>query len=174
MYVLIISPTFPKYHPKAGEPTYFEQKLKNTLYDYPYTVISQENGPDILIEERKEHTVRANYKYWAPRIKEVAEGKAVLSVRRWSGIPYNSKQIEIVQITKDNCPGTQFISMHKPNPDEIYWNIDDRRVKEQLGAVAKHDGLSLEDFRRWFFPKPNKKDVLFEGAIIHFTKFRYK
>jgi hypothetical protein len=152
-YVFIISPTFPSYHPKAGQNTGFEQGV---------------------LSGDKIHTIRANYKYWAPRIKEVAEGKAVLSVRRWSGIPYNSKQIEIVQITKDNCPGTQFISMHKPNPDEIYWNIDDRRVKEQLGAVAKHDGLSLEDFRRWFFPKPNKKDILFEGAIIHFTKFRYK
>jgi hypothetical protein len=152
-YILIVSAYFPKYHPKYGQNTDFEQKI---------------------VTGDKRHTIRGNYQYWAPRIKEVAEGKAILIIRRWSGIPYKSKQIDIVRITKDNCPGVQQISMHKPNPEEIYWNIDDRKTKEQLIDVAKNDGLILEDFRRWFFPDVTKRDVFFEGIIIHFTKFRYK
>lgn len=32
-YVLILSRTFPAYHPKAGQPTYFKEQLQNTLLD---------------------------------------------------------------------------------------------------------------------------------------------
>ena len=106
-------------------------------------------------------------------MNEVREGRAILSIRQWEGKPYNSKQIEIAKLTKVSCCGVQLISLHKPNADQIYWQINERKVKEPFTDIAKNDGLDIEDFRRWFIPEKDIKYFYFEGAIIHFTPFRY-
>lgn len=151
-YVLTLSKTFMKGHPKAGQPTNFREKFLNG---------------------EKIHTIRGNYPLWEKRLNEVREGRAILSIRQWEGKPYNSKQIEIAKLTKVSCCGVQLISLHKPNVDQIYWQINERKVKESFVEIAKNDGLDIEDFRRWFIPKKDAKDFYFEGAIIHFIPFRY-
>lgn len=72
-YVLMLSEFFPKTHNKAGMPTEFKEKVLN---------------------KKKIHTIRANFPLWEKRIKEVQEGRAVLSIRQWTGEPYRSKQVE--------------------------------------------------------------------------------
>ena len=141
-----------KGHPKAGEPTDFKDKL---------------------LSGEKIHTIRGNYLLWQKRIREVQSGNAVVSIRQWEGKPYRSNQVEIARIDHSSGCGVQLISMGKPNKDEIYWNVDSMRTKERLDEVAKNDGLSCEDFCRWFFPDRIKKSH-FIGAIIHFTPFRYE
>lgn len=151
-YVITLSKTFFSTHPRKGESTNFKEKF---------------------LSGEKIHTIRCNYELWAKRIAEVQRGEAVLSIREWCGVPYKSKQEVIRVLTKEDRVEIQHISMHKPNKDQIYWNINDRRDPYDLNIVSNNDGLLLNDFIRWFFPDKTKKDVIFEGAIIHFTKFRY-
>ena len=42
--------------------------------------------------------------------------------------------------------------------------------KAELNELAKNDGLTLPDFKEWFY----KYDLSTPMAIIHFTKFRYE
>lgn len=164
VYVVLLSKTYLKKHPKAGQPTYFDIKLKNMLFNYPSWVIQNNNGPDILIEERKTHTIRGNYPLWEKRINEVIEGKAVLSVRQWTGKPYQSKQVEIALLSAKDGVGIQ-----KLEATPLGWFIDsyDSEVTNEILAI--NDGLSLEDFKAWF----KNYDLTEPMAIIHFTKFRY-
>ena len=78
-YIITLSKFFLKQHTKAGEETAFKESFLNG---------------------KKIHTIRANYNLWEARIKEVQEGKAVLSIRQWSGLPYRSKQYEITELSK--------------------------------------------------------------------------
>lgn len=151
-YVITLSKNFMKGHPKECTPTMFKQKL---------------------IKKEKIHTISSNYELWLKRINEVNEGKAILSLREWSVLPYRSKQVEIQRLTKESGLGIQLLSMYKPNCDEIYWQIDVEKKDISLNEIAKNDGLDITDFRRWFFPYKTAKNVSFEGAIIHFTPFRY-
>lgn len=151
-YVITLSKRYLKGHPKAGQPTNFKEKFLNG---------------------EKIHTIRGNYELWKKRLDEVRDRKAILSIRQWEGMPYRSKQIEIAKITSVSGCGVQYINLWKPNEDQIYWQINDRKVKETFNEVAQNDGLDIEDFRRWFIPKKDAKDFYFEGAIIHFTPFRY-
>lgn len=97
-YVITLSKQFMKSHPQAGQPTMFKEKLLN---------------------KQKLHTIRGNYDLWKKRLDEVQEGKALLSIREWEGMPYRSKQVEIIKVTKDSGCGVQRISMHKPNANQI-------------------------------------------------------
>jgi len=69
MKALLFSRTFPKSHPRAGDPTHFIQSMKDGM---------------------KTHTIRANTK------KHFKDGDLV-SMRYWSGKPYASKQIEFAR-----------------------------------------------------------------------------
>lgn len=162
-YVLIVSGAFPAYHTKAGQPTGFEEKILSAL--------EAEEG--VLPEGVKIHTIRSNYELWSDRIAEVRAGFAVLSIRKWSGKPYRSKQVEIARITKDNNPGVQraFIKYSDLTGYEALidgWELFGANEREQL---AKNDGLTGDDFSEWFF-KRGKIDE-FSGVVIHFTNFRY-
>ena len=90
-YVLILSKDFPLTHRKAGTPTSFA---------------------DLVASGKKIHTIRGNYDLWDQRIKDVQEGKAVLSLRQWTGRPYASEQVEIQQLTAESGVGIQNLNIH--------------------------------------------------------------
>ena len=165
-YVLIISKQFPLSHPKAGQPTFFFEKIANTRIPW--------KCPSIKI-----HTIRKNYNLWESRINKVKEGKAQLSLRYWSGKPYHSKQIEMFRLTKEHNVGIQYIWLYRPPAQNsgLDGAIDTISLApwefHGIEQLAKNDGLSVADFIDWFFPK-GKSDVLFTGGIIHFTDFRYQ
>ncbi|MGG6494660.1 UNVERIFIED_CONTAM: hypothetical protein NY603_17120, partial [Bacteroidetes bacterium 56_B9] len=104
---------------------------------------------------------------WDKRYKDIASGKKYLSVREWTGRPYNSEQREFARYEKI---GLQHITMTYGSDDTIpkVW-VDNKKVS--INEVAKNDGLSVEDFVEWFFG--NNKENVFEGVVIHFTDFRY-
>ena len=159
-YVLTVSRNFPKTHKRAGEPTRFKEQLTNGL--------AQLNGEDCKI-----HTIRSNYPLWAKRISEIKDGKAILSIRYWSGKPYNSKQVEICQLDKNSGIGVQELVL-KPNcilsgSVELFSIDSNFHNPLNLGLLSKNDGLSFEDFKEWF----RKYDLSQPMAIIHFTRFRY-
>ncbi len=142
-YVLTLSQNFPKTHKRAGEETQFVSKIFNG---------------------KKIHTIRANYELWEKRINEVKEGKALISLRFWSGKPYNSKQVEFSKITSENN-----IDVQKIQIDGVWqYKINDGLNRFGIEEIANNDGLSVEDFKEWF-----KKYDFEPMAIIHFTSKRY-
>lgn len=160
-YVLTLSKHFLANHKRAGEETYFKEKflLGQGLTDY--------DTPSLA----KLHTIRANYPLWEKRIKEVQEGRAVLSVRQWMGKPYRSKQIEIARMTAEGGVGVQKLSFYKDKDGMAslrFFNINGKYIDRET-LVANNDGLSKEDWQEWLRGYDLSKPI----AIIHFTKFRY-
>lgn len=149
-YFLTFSLVFPKTHARSGEPTYFREKL---------------------ITGEKLHTIRANYHLWKKRIDEVNAGEAILSVRYWSGKPYNSKQLRIAEFNKDSGVGVQKLGFY--DDGDSHYSFENPYTADSFDVyileLAGNDGLSLEDFREWF----RKYDLSKPMAIIQLTKFRY-
>ena len=118
----------------------------------------------VYTDTPKKHTIRSNYPLWLKRITEVQAGKAVLSVRQWTGKPYRSPQEEIAILTNEDGLGIQelkMIDLFRPT------TINGNRV--ELPDLAANDGLSFNDWYDWFKSYDLKQPM----AIIHFTKFRY-
>ncbi|MGP1351653.1 MAG: hypothetical protein ACTTK2_08350 [Hoylesella marshii] len=97
-------------------------------------------------------------------IKEVQEGRAVLSIRQWTGKPYRSKQIEIARLTAANGVSIQKLELTNDLSECI---VGDYRYS--YVSVAKNDGLHPADWLDWFSCYDLSKPLV----IIHFTKFRY-
>ncbi|MDE7441657.1 MAG: hypothetical protein K2M69_05790 [Muribaculaceae bacterium] len=151
-YILTLSKTFPKSHKRSGELTGFESALLNALNDADST------------GQRKLHTIRANYELWEHRFAEINSGKAVLSIREWTGSPYRSKQREIIALGKDDGIGLQALYLTDlMRPGKIEGN------EIRLPLIAMFDGLSFNDWFYWF----SRYDISKPLAVIHFTKFRY-
>ena len=159
-YVITLSRHFLANHKRAGEETHFKEKflLGQGLTDY--------DTPSLA----KIHTIRANYPLWEKRIKEVKAGRAVLSIRQWTGKPYRSKQVEIAILTAGNGVGVQKLCFDKDKdgvPSLRFFNINGKYIDRE--TLANNDGLSKEDWQEWFRGYDLSKPM----AIIHFTKFRY-
>ena len=145
--ILLLSRFFPSGHRRVGEPTMFKDNLANGT---------------------KIHTVRGNDgDRWARRCQDVIGGRKYLSVRQWTGRPYNSEQEEMARFDKI---GLQRITMTYSCEDAVpqCW-VDGRKVPVE--TVAANDGLSAVDFVNWFFGR--NPENFFEGVVIHFTDFRY-
>lgn len=138
-YVLIVSTQFPKTHSRSGEPTEFIEKI---------------------LAQVKKHTIRMNYELWRKRAEEINNGKAYLSIRCWSGLPYRSPQVEVVEFSS--------IGIQKLEGNILGWFIDDYDSDISSKQLAENDGLNYEDFKSWF-PKIPQEPM----AILHFTDFRY-
>ena len=168
-YIVTLSKTFLKGHPRAGEPTYFAEKFFKGQGKYR-AEIDEEFGR-LLIP--KIHTMRANYGMWAKRIAEVQRGEAILSVRVWSGAPYRSAQVTLANLDHTSGLGVQELrfmskSIYSPyiGPIDEYTvsiNFSDRKI------LSDNDGLSLDDWQDWFA----SYDLSEPMALIHFTPFRY-
>ncbi len=156
-YIIMLSKYYPATHPQAGEPTFFRDKV--------LAAVLHNNS-----QWQKLHTIRANYLLWEKRIKEVREGKAILSLRQWSDKPYRSKTQEIVRLTASDGVGIQILEFDKDSDGMVSWNFFDIDGKyPSLEDVAHNDGLSLDDWRAWF----RNYDLTKPMAVIQFTKFRY-
>ena len=160
-YNIMLSKVFPAKHFRAGEPTYFSQKIHAAKY------------PTLLPNEApKLHTIRANYDLWLKRIAEVQAGEAVLVLREWEGKPYRSKTREIMRLTADDGIGIQKLEIVREKFGGRYlflFYVDGELQTCFLESIAKNDGLSLGDWMDWFSGYDFSKPL----AIIHFTSFRY-
>jgi hypothetical protein len=173
--VITFSRVFPKYHPKAGQPTYFVEKLLSSI-NYKYYDEDRQFNPRLSVDsfEPKHHTIR-NGNRWKVGDK--------FSPRVWSGKPYQSKQIiiapdiEIVkiwdfEITTEDDDGehdwsfVEFLGKHYTAYG--YGGYDDKIMVE----IAKNDGLTISDFYDWFLTRRTKqqrlenKPKIFKGQII--------
>ncbi len=138
----MIAKTFPAHHIRKGELTNFAALIEKQI---------------------KKHTLRANYELWKKRSDEINQGKAYLSVRQWSGKPYNSGHIELFRKDRLIVEKGQFFQ------DENRWYVEDFTWHNSNQIIAANDGLTTDDFVSWFkgynFSKPL--------AIVHFTDYTY-
>ncbi|AWL07957.1 hypothetical protein HME7025_00072 [Aquirufa nivalisilvae] len=178
-YILTVSRYYPSTHPRKGQETHFVGKIGKVLLGYLEEkygrhaiggIIDLYNFDGGWKLDPKYHTMRANYGLWEKRIKEVQEGKAVLSLRYWEGRPYNSNQVEFAQLHKGSGVGVQKLEFE----DEEFENpviigpLHDFFLNN-IELLANNDGLSLNDFKAWF----KGYNISQPMAIIHFTPFRY-
>ena len=146
-YCLTLSQAFPSTHPRAGQPTHFDENLRLS----------------------KLHTIRANYDYWAKRFEKIKTGEACLSVRQWVGKPYGkgSTQKELARLTREDGIGLQKLEFKDIGNGFNAAVIDGKPWPREI--LASNDGLSLQDWRNWFRDYDFSKPM----AIIQFTNFRY-
>lgn len=142
-YVITLSEKFPTTHTRKGQETDFRR---------------------LFLNGNKIHTIRANFPLWEKRIAQIQKGEAVLSVRQWTGKPYQSKQVEIARLTAEDGVGIQELKLTDLSRPTT---INGQRI--ELPLLAKNDGLSFNDWFNWFIGYDLSKPL----AIIHFTKFRY-
>lgn len=165
--VITFSRVFPAYHPKAGRPTYFIEKIWRGLYiPMPEWIeFLDKLNPEKPVEslqvalnchhpvsfEPKHHTIRAGNRF------KVGDK---FSPRVWSGKPYQSKQIiiapdiEVKKIWKFEADINRVFSLNGKYVDATSSICDGRTISEK-------DGLSEDDFLEWF---PLGK--AFSGQII--------
>lgn len=170
--VIIFSRTFPAYHPKAGQPTYFVEKLLNGLSELQFNfdtglipAWSSDFCESIIagIECTKFHTIRAGNR-WKAGDK--------FSPRVWSGKPYRSEQIiltpdievlKVWDITISKSPnwfGIYFLTIN--NKTRVSYDANSKNWDNFfVQRLAENDGLSVIDFSEWF-KMPNN----FTGQII--------
>jgi len=171
--VITFSRTYPSYHPKKGQPTYFVEKVVNSLCPiteaedimaYYYACMPNDIQIDSLVGFLpKGHTIRAGNRW---------KKGDVFSPRVWTGKPYASKQLAFApDVTIKKVWNFQIKAKNK----EVYYMIIGKRkyiiyisinsgtmlFPKVLLELAKNDGLSRQDLLSWFrFPKP------FKGQII--------
>lgn len=149
--IITFSRTFPSHHPKAGQPTYFLEKIYDSLASNVYGFKIPDQAKEYChkyysCDLPKHHTIRAGHRW------KVGDR---FSPRIWSGKPYASKQIIIapdivikkiwdIQVDGDLC---------------IWIFSDKERGPSVLNSLAKNDGLTKQDLQDWF----NKP---FTGQII--------
>lgn len=165
--VITFSRTFPAYHPKAGEPTRFIEKVYAGLAD----ILPEFEIPNAANDhwdwheyyncsKPKFHTIRAGDR-WKVGDK--------FSPRVWSGKPYNSKQIiiapdiEIKKIWEFEIENKgNHITYYLDGLDIFqYYPKENAHVNsDTFHDLAKNDGLTQNDIVNWFGFKP------FIGQII--------
>lgn len=181
-YVLMVSRVFPAYHPRKGQYTFFKEAIEAGVEGKRLVTLTTSRRlqiPPVIKEQAgKIHTIRLNYDLWAKRAERINAGEAVLSIRQWSGLPYKSKQVEIMQLTKI---GVQKIRFNHGAaivyPEYIHQLPTSMQWTNTGQLLAKNDGLSFNDFWNWFCPPFKRMHIgrimSFEGCVIHFTDFRY-
>lgn len=172
----MLSKHFPVGHPRAGEPTGFAEALKANLQRIECHKLHQCVGCGECVKDLKYHTIRLNVNLWEERAAEINSGNAVLSVREWSGKPYEkgSHQTEIARLTH---LGVQRVtlkyawkeasSVYLPAYAEV--GTDHNRKIIEIAKLAANDGMAAEDFKYWFASKGLSSHLV----ILHFTSMRY-
>lgn len=150
--VITFSRFFPSYHPRKGKPTFFVEKILNSVYnpksihDIPFEVQQIINQLVLLDREEKHHTIRFGHR-WKAGDK--------FSPRVWSDKPYRSKQITF-------APDIEIKKVWDIHFDEGgVIDINGFYTEVEYETIATNDGLSFKDFHFWFpIGKP------FTGQII--------
>lgn len=155
MKVLTFSRHFPSYHPRKGQPTFFVEKIKNSL-DPLYETYGRNSGNSIKV-----HTIRAGHRWKAGDwFKPVVWGDDINPKSGRSG-PYHSKHVQFqdpIQVKKTWDFDIKDGIIHL-NGTVIH--VDGYHPDETLVRIAHNDGLALDDLLAWFkYPSP------FDGQII--------
>lgn len=148
--VIMFSRLFPTTHSRRGEPTRFIEKVM--LGD-------------------KIHTIRRQYDRWKYLAEKTNEKRYEISLCQWAATPRRSQHKQIALLKSQI--GVQHISMeYDPETDKIMAIVDGTKNIDPA-IIAENEGLTLPEFKEWFFGKNQKDYSVYKGAIIHMTDFRY-
>jgi len=185
----MVSRTYPAYHPKKGQPTYFVEKILARQFEridadgcdmcYQSEEISCVDCPYRIIgDSMKFHTFRGNFPLWKKRIDEVLSGNAVIVLKYHTLGRYvkGNKQIEFLRLDKESGIGVEEIYFHcgvieAPN---FIIRKENKKPKAKLLSIteiSKNDGLDFIDYKNWF--EKGDYDLKETFACIQFTSFRY-
>lgn len=184
--VITFSRTYPSYHPKAGQPTLFVEKVWESLDDIYGEDFDPPNVRELTVEQlrflqqqnlSKNHTIRTGNRWkvgdkfsprvWGENINEKSGRKGAYQ----SDMIVIAPDIEIKKLWNfEIVDGDYFldgkqISFETPSGRDLFDNI------------ATNDGLSVVDLRAWFelSPEYKKNDNMFSGQIICWSdKIEYK
>lgn len=176
-----LSRYFPAYHPKAGQPTFFVEKvwsanviseridlaqllawnkkqIDNPKSELTKNVVVRMWDDSVIISsefEAKPHTIRAGH--------NVKVGDTV-QFYVWSRKPYASPQIVVtpkIEVKKVWRFHTEIYD------NEMFAFVDDI-IMPTSGAevLANNDGLTLPDFEKWICKHPKLEKNIFDGQII--------
>lgn len=172
--VITFSRVFPAYHPKAGQPTWFPEKIWGCLFNQCIELAGFIRDPEIFMRNNqfnrtpKLHTIRSgNSRKEGDWFKPKIWGDDVNPKSQRRG-PYHSKQIQfapeikikrIYDIEVKSAGGHAAIYV---DGWAFYQEGEDYVMGvKNIEALAKNDGLSVEDLKAWFkWPTP------FTGQII--------
>lgn len=171
-YVLTLSARFPAYHPKAGQPTGFDDAFRRGRQRDRCRQQHECIGCGECVGLIKNHTIRGNAVLWEYRAEKVNNGEAIISVRQWTGKPYNSPQIEIGRLTSLHVQRIT-LGVSDGSHQEPYAYVDSKDTTKTVSVsrLAENDALELTDFVRWF--QLHRRKEPYHGAILHFTNKRY-
>ena len=167
--VITFSRTYPSYHPKAGQPTYFVEKVQGSLYHQRVDLSAYLKDPDMFMRNNwfdktpKHHTVRAGHRWKAGDW---------FSPRVWSGKPYRSKMIQFAPDIQVKKTWDFEMKMVRVNGQLDLHGFVNRNLidgPKRPALIAANDGLELQDFTDWFCKKGQKFIVglpIFDGQII--------
>lgn len=163
-----------------GKPTCFRAKIRNHIYDVPYSIFfpKDKNGnylPAITVSSRKIHSIREDsHSRWKPGMKiHHAHGVRTKNYDWFAeSICMSTQSIEIRQVSIDEVDASTTVIDYIKKLEipikifEVY--IDNRRLSgTEFDILAKNDGFdSTDEFFLWF----NKS---FKGKIIHWTDYKY-
>lgn len=168
---MTFSRTYPAYHPKAGQPTHFVEKVWKSIgrphsnFVYPELLNTWISFDDTVIP--KHHTIRAGHRWkvgdW---FRPVVWGNDINPKSGRSG-PYQSKMITF-------APDAQVKKTWDFDIDGTDFFIDGRHQYALTGdgfdfqKLAANDGLHHVDLHDWFTMSPDfkKKGLHFDGQII--------
>lgn len=140
---------FPTTHSRRGEPTRFIEK--------------------VMLGE-KIHTIRRQYDKWKVLADKTHEKRYSISLCQWAATPRRSQHRQIGLL--DSRIGVQRINMlYFAESDNIIATVDGHDVPVE--TIAENEGLTLPDFKEWFFGKNRTENDEYNGCIIHLTEFRY-
>lgn len=166
--VITLSRTFPKGNPKVGQPTYFVEKVWESLWKYTgFRLQGLETSPLLNDEVNnyqthdytpKKHTIRGG-KRWKTGDKA--------SLRVWSGKPYNSKQIVIAPDVKLVVKDIEIDFAENEGDlkniiiDGKFFDVfNSETCATEFPLLCENDGLSESDFLSWFGNKPFSGQML--------------
>lgn len=159
--VITLSRTFPAGHPKAGQPTYFVEKVWRSLTDGGMSIF----GELMECQKQYDHREGANHEIvsimgFTPKHHTMRAGKRwkdgeMASLRVWSGKPYNSGQIEIAPDVKLKVKDVEISK-------EGYLRIDGESISHitLCHHIVTNDGLTMNEFTAWF------KKLPFSGQLL--------
>lgn len=161
--VITFSRVYPSYHPKAGQPTFFDYKVARSIWDQKLftddDLYKYRDFPALVAygHEPKHHTIRAGHRW--------KEGDW-FSPRVWSGKPYASKQITF-------APDIQIKKVYSFSIGLAAIYIDQQRWidKSFIAKVAANEGLELKNFLDWFnYPKPFSGQIICWSESINYVR----
>lgn len=165
MKVLIISRHFLSDHPKAGQPTYFVDKIYTTLRSTGFLTLENVSLMQHYAERFGEHTFKQGEKFHTIRPTVRWKVGEMASLRFWTGAAYRSEQFEFARVRLKNVYD---ISIGRADNGGFGIKINGKKCSD-MDVLANNDGLPIGDFQDWF-PLGRK----FDGQILSWSdKIQY-